>query len=85
MKVKEMIEKLQKCSLEKEVMFADFIPIRMVIEDDEQVFFTDAENNPELKCEQVIDIDEQMHEQQENDREFAEIQAEMYENLLGGF
>ena len=79
MKVKEMIEELQKCPPEKEVMFADFIPVRQVIDDDEQVFITDAE------CCPVLDVDEQMHEQQENDREFAEIQAELYENLLGGF
>lgn len=79
MNVKEMIEELQKCPPDKEVMFADFIPVRQVIDDDEQVFITDAE------CCPVLDVDEQMHEQQELDAEYAEVQAEMYEGLLGGF
>ena len=79
MNVKEVIENLQKFSPEKEVMFADLIPVRQIVEEGDVIFITDAE------CCPVLDIDEQMHEQQEFDRDYAEVQAEMYEGLLGGF
>ena len=80
MNVAEVIAKLQEVQdKSKECLFADFIPIRMVIEDDDEVFFRDAEGCPPLKKEQVIDIDEQMHEQQERDAEMFISQAENYD------
>lgn len=88
MNVAEFIEKLKKVpNQEAEVCFADFIPVRAIYpcQLGSEVYCCITDNEMFTPENSSLDIDEQIHEQQEFDRDYAEVQAEMYEGLLGGF
>lgn len=82
MLVKELIEKLQAIP-DKNIMvcFADFEPIRAVYpcQLGEKVYACITDNE---MFQPSVDIDEQMHEQQEMNETWAERQAEFYEDCL---
>lgn len=85
MLVKEFIEKLKEIPENVEICFADFEPIRAVypVQMGEKVYACVTDNEM-FAPNNNLDIDEEMHEQQELDEEMFVSQAEFYEDCLYG-